>query len=219
MSPFIEQMDWSAFALECGHYDQSHFIRDLRQFSGLTPSAYHDMRGSMEAVPKTGAGSNLSNTWLSDDDNLGVMRLLITTPTGNIGSRVLRDLAELGTTSCASSCEIMENSRSPSGDPSRSLKAVTMTRIRSPKHWKAWTPCSGANPTASSLRIITAFTDALRPRGTKRFAGTHAARCCAFRNRRRFRRQSGTDNGSSRNGGHSGAIGRARSLSALRLIL
>lgn len=41
----------------------------------------------------------MSNTWLSDGDNLGVMRLLITTPTGNIGSRVLRELVELGTTS------------------------------------------------------------------------------------------------------------------------
>ena len=52
----IKQMDWSAFALECGYYDQSHFIRDFRQFSGLTPSAYHDLRGSMEPVPEPERG-------------------------------------------------------------------------------------------------------------------------------------------------------------------
>jgi len=52
----IKQMDWSAVALECGYYDQSHFIRDFRQFSGLTPSAYRDMRGSIEPVPEPERG-------------------------------------------------------------------------------------------------------------------------------------------------------------------
>lgn len=52
----IKRMDWSAFALERGYYDQSHFIRDFRQFSGLTPSAYRDMRGSMEPVPEPERG-------------------------------------------------------------------------------------------------------------------------------------------------------------------
>lgn len=32
--------DWSRVALECGFYDQAHFIHDFRAFSGLTPSAY-----------------------------------------------------------------------------------------------------------------------------------------------------------------------------------
>ena len=33
-------VDWSRVALDCGFYDQAHFIHDFRAFSGLTPSAY-----------------------------------------------------------------------------------------------------------------------------------------------------------------------------------
>lgn len=36
---------WSAFALEHGYYDQSHFIRDFRAHAGLSPSAYLRVRG------------------------------------------------------------------------------------------------------------------------------------------------------------------------------
>ena len=32
--------DWTALALEAGYYDQSHMIREFREFSGLSPSAY-----------------------------------------------------------------------------------------------------------------------------------------------------------------------------------
>ncbi|HEX5809249.1 MAG TPA: AraC family transcriptional regulator, partial [Anaerolineales bacterium] len=31
---------WSSLALECGFYDQAHFINDFRYFSGFTPNAY-----------------------------------------------------------------------------------------------------------------------------------------------------------------------------------
>lgn len=33
-------VDWSSVALDCGYYDQSHFINDFQSFSGMTPSAY-----------------------------------------------------------------------------------------------------------------------------------------------------------------------------------
>ena len=33
-------VDWAQIALECGYYDQAHFIHDFQCFSGLTPSGY-----------------------------------------------------------------------------------------------------------------------------------------------------------------------------------
>ncbi len=34
------EIDWAQVALECGYYDQPHFIHDFQSFSGLTPSSY-----------------------------------------------------------------------------------------------------------------------------------------------------------------------------------
>lgn len=35
-----EHGDWSNLALDCGYYDQAHFINEFRALSGLTPSEY-----------------------------------------------------------------------------------------------------------------------------------------------------------------------------------
>lgn len=32
--------NWTDIALQCGYYDQSHFINDFQSFAGITPSAY-----------------------------------------------------------------------------------------------------------------------------------------------------------------------------------
>ena len=35
-----DSVDWADIALECGYFDQSHFIHDFRSFAGVSPSAY-----------------------------------------------------------------------------------------------------------------------------------------------------------------------------------
>jgi AraC-like DNA-binding protein len=44
--------DWSGLALDCGYFDQAHFIHDFQAFSGLTPSAWAMQRiDSINHVP------------------------------------------------------------------------------------------------------------------------------------------------------------------------
>ncbi|GHO45648.1 helix-turn-helix domain-containing protein [Ktedonospora formicarum] len=37
-------ISWADLALDCGYFDQAHFIHDFQNFSGLTPSAYLENR-------------------------------------------------------------------------------------------------------------------------------------------------------------------------------
>jgi AraC-like DNA-binding protein len=43
-------VDWSATALQCGYFDQAHFIHDFRAFAGLRPSDYLRYRTSTNHV-------------------------------------------------------------------------------------------------------------------------------------------------------------------------
>jgi AraC-like DNA-binding protein len=36
----LEAINWTEMALDCGYYDQAHFIHDFQAFSGITPSQY-----------------------------------------------------------------------------------------------------------------------------------------------------------------------------------
>jgi len=39
------QINWASLALDCGYYDQAHFINEFKRFSGFNPSAYMELRG------------------------------------------------------------------------------------------------------------------------------------------------------------------------------
>ncbi|GAB3162525.1 helix-turn-helix domain-containing protein [Telluribacter humicola] len=45
------EKDWSFIAAECGYYDYQHLVKDFKEFTGLTPSAFYALeRSSPECV-------------------------------------------------------------------------------------------------------------------------------------------------------------------------
>lgn len=46
------EVDWAGVAVECGYFDQAHFIHDFRSFSGINPTTYLVQRtGHLNHVP------------------------------------------------------------------------------------------------------------------------------------------------------------------------
>jgi AraC-like DNA-binding protein len=39
------QIQWTDIAYSCGYYDQAHFIKEFKRFSGFNPGAYLSERG------------------------------------------------------------------------------------------------------------------------------------------------------------------------------
>ncbi|MFC4779192.1 DUF6597 domain-containing transcriptional factor [Paenibacillus sp. GCM10023252] len=39
------EVDWTGLAIDCGYYDQAHFIKEFRSFSGLSPTSYTPIAG------------------------------------------------------------------------------------------------------------------------------------------------------------------------------
>jgi AraC-like DNA-binding protein len=55
--------DWAEVALDCGYYDQSHFIRDFKSFTGASPDAFFSIESPLTAVFTRRRGkSGSSNT-------------------------------------------------------------------------------------------------------------------------------------------------------------
>jgi AraC-like DNA-binding protein len=58
----LEEAPWAALALDCGYYDQAHFIRDFRSFTGKSPGALFARENDLTRVFTRHARSGSYNT-------------------------------------------------------------------------------------------------------------------------------------------------------------
>jgi AraC-like DNA-binding protein len=47
---FLDERPWAELALDCGYYDQAHFIRDFKSFTGRSPSALFSHENAVTRV-------------------------------------------------------------------------------------------------------------------------------------------------------------------------
>jgi AraC-like DNA-binding protein len=47
---FLEERSWAELALDCGYYDQAHFIRDFKSFTGRSPAVLFSNESALTRV-------------------------------------------------------------------------------------------------------------------------------------------------------------------------